>query len=141
MNALKLLVLSKPTPAPHFNQIILTAPDIDSGVFVRIAKVIRGSAERITLYASSHDIALAASKKKNASYPRAGDCSDSVAVVSGVDTIDASAVDTNLIGHFYYAENRSVLSDIFTLLRDGGPPPRFGIRPVEVTPPYWRFAP
>jgi len=63
-------------------------------------------------------------------------------VVRGVDTIDASAVDTNLIGHFYYAENRSVLSDIFSLLRDGrAPENRFGIRAVPAVPPYWRFAP
>jgi len=141
LNALRLLLESKPTPVPHFNQIILTAPDIDADVFMRIAKVIQGSAERITLYASTRDKALAASKKLNGSYPRAGDCSSSVAVVPGVDTIDASAVDTNLIGHFYYAENRSVLSDVFNLLRDGGPPPRFGIRIVDVTPPYWRFVP
>jgi esterase/lipase superfamily enzyme/nucleoid DNA-binding protein len=141
LNALRLLVVSKPTPVPHFNQVILTAPDIDADLFMQIAKVIQGSADRITLYASKRDKALAASKKINASYPRAGDCSSSVVVLSGVDTIDASAVDTNLIGHFYYAENRSVLSDVFNLLRDGGPPPRFGIRPVDVTPPYWRFAP
>jgi hypothetical protein len=62
--------------------------------------------------------------------------------VEGVDTVDASDVDTNLIGHFYYAENRSVLSDIFNLLGTGkAPDGRFGIRPVTDIPPFWRFAP
>ena len=141
VNALNLMVTGASQPTPHFSQIVLTAPDIDADLFVRMAKVIRTTSDRITLYASNHDRALGASKKLNGSYPRAGD-SQTVVVVQGVDTIDASAVDTNLIGHFYYAENRSVLSDIFNLLRDGSPPEkRFGIRLVPSVPPYWRFAP
>jgi esterase/lipase superfamily enzyme/nucleoid DNA-binding protein len=142
INALNMIVQSAVAPKLHFSQLILTAPDIDADLFIRIAELIRTTAERITLYASNHDKALAASKKLNGSYPRAGDASQSVVVVQGVDTIDASAVDTNLIGHFYYAENRSVLSDIFNLLRDGSPPEkRFGIRPVATVPASWRFAP
>jgi esterase/lipase superfamily enzyme len=140
LNALR-LIAGGTAKAPHFRQIILTAPDIDADLFLQIAKAIQGTADRITLYVSKKDKALAASKKLNASYPRAGDCSRLVVVTSGVDTIDASAVDTNLVGHFYYAENRSVLSDIFNLLRDGGAPPRFGIRPVDGPPSYWRFVP
>jgi len=62
--------------------------------------------------------------------------------VAGVDTVDASAVDTNFIGHFYYAENRSVLSDIFYLFEAGkDPKDRFGMSPVQGPPPYWRFSP
>ena len=122
VNALNLMVTGRIAPSRNFSQIVLTAPDIDADLFIRIAKVIRTTAKRMTLYVSNHDRALAASKKLNGSYPRAGDISQSVVVVRGVDTIDASAVDTNLIGHFYYAENRSVLSDIFDLLRNGARP-------------------
>ena len=141
-NALEKMSLARPAAPPQFNQIVLTAADIDADIFMRMAKVIKKRAGRMTLYVSSRDIALMASKKKNGSYPRAGDCSDRVVIVEGVDTVDATAVDTNLIGHFYYAENRSVLSDIFNLLDTGkAPDGRFGIRPVTDIPPYWRFAP
>jgi esterase/lipase superfamily enzyme len=137
VNALNHMELSSIAPKPRFSQIVLTAPDIDANLFERMANAIRTMAKRITLYASNHDRALTASKKLNGSYPRAGDSSHSVVVVQGVDTIDASAVDTNLIGHFYYAENRSVLSDIFDLLRHGcAPEKRFGIRPVPAVRPY-----
>jgi esterase/lipase superfamily enzyme len=142
-NALNLLAVSAQPPSPpHFSQIVLTAPDIDAGVFIQLATAIQMIAERITLYVSGHDRALHESKRRNGSYPRVGDCSGSVIVVPGMDTVDASAVDTNLIGHFYYAENRSVLSDIFNLLKDGSPPERrFGIRRVDGPPPYWQFSP
>jgi esterase/lipase superfamily enzyme len=142
-SALKQMSFKRSPGNPEFNQVVLTAPDVDASIFTALAANIRALARRITLYVSSHDLALIASMKKNGSYPRAGDCGKLVVVVPGViDTIDATAVDTNLIGHSYYAENRSVLSDVFNLFdADKDPPKRFGIRAVEVTPPYWRFAP
>jgi esterase/lipase superfamily enzyme/nucleoid DNA-binding protein len=142
-NALNLLAMAGPGRPPRFNEIVLTAPDIDAGIFRRLAAAVRANGKRVTLYCSTRDKALKASKRINGSYPRAGDCSSSVVVVPDVDTIDASAVDTNLIGHFYYAENRSVLSDIFNLLKHGEPPDgRFGIRSGDVPPPtHWMFVP
>jgi len=43
-------------------------------------------------------------------------------VIPGVESIDASAVETDLVGHSYYAEARSVLADLFDVVRDIGPP-------------------
>lgn len=142
-NALDRLSATFAAGTPKFNQIVLTAPDVDADIFRGLAGRIRALGRKITLYASKHDLALVASKKKNGSYPRAGDCSKKVVVLPGIiDTVDASAVDTNFIGHFYYAENRSVLSDIYNLFDAGKDPDgRFGIRAVDATPPYWRFAP
>ncbi|MGA9543404.1 MAG: alpha/beta fold hydrolase [Candidatus Sulfotelmatobacter sp.] len=142
-NALNLLATADPGKPPRFSEIVLTAPDIDAGIFRRLAAAVRANGKRVTLYCSTRDKALKASRRLNGSYPRAGDCSNSIVVVPDVDTIDASAVDTNLIGHFYYAENRSVLSDIFNLLRYGEPPGgRFGILSDNVPPPtHWKFAP
>jgi hypothetical protein len=52
--------------------------------------------------------------------------------VPGIDTIDVSAVDTDLIGHVYYGDNRSVLTDISELFRSARPPEeRFGLRAQE----------
>ena len=46
-----------------FNQIILAAPDIDRDTFMGLAQAVKLTAERVTLYASSRDRALNASKR------------------------------------------------------------------------------
>jgi hypothetical protein len=40
-------------------------------------------------------------------------------VIRRIETIDATAADTSLLGHSYFAEARSVLSDIFYLVCNG----------------------
>jgi hypothetical protein len=77
--------------------------------------------------------------------PRAGDSVPALVIVSGVDSIDVSAVDTDFLGtrHTYIAANRSVLTDVFYLLTTGlEPEKRFGMRGFG-TPPmrYWVFKP
>lgn len=129
-------------PKPRFNQIALTAPDIDAPVMARLAQAITPLAHRVTLYASSKDLALKFAVKVNKA-PRAGLGGSNILLLPGIDSVDASAVDTNLIGHFYYAENRSVLNDIFYVIR-GTPsePPRFGMKRVRNgTKQFWRFLP
>ena len=126
----------------HFRQIIMAAPDMDTDMFRRAAAGFIGEATRVTLYASSNDEALKASKSVNG-YPRAGDASDGILVAPGVDTIDASAADTSLLGHSYYGDAKSVLSDIDNILRTDDPP---GNRP-HLSPAltngarYWRYVP
>jgi esterase/lipase superfamily enzyme len=123
-------------------QVILAAPDIDVEFFKRLAEGFRSKASRITLYASSSDKALAMSTEIH-DHPRAGATGADIIVLPGIDTIDASAVDTEFDGHSYYGDNRSVVSDIFQLLRSGSPPgERFGL--VQVLAPagrYWQFRP
>ena len=125
-----------------FKQVLLAAPDVDVGVFKHLAQNFPAVAERVTLYASSKDDALIASKKFHA-YPRAGESRTISALAPRVDTIDATAVDTQFLGHSYYGDNRSILSDIFYVIRDGKPPSqRFGMRPNNpTTPTYWIFRP
>jgi esterase/lipase superfamily enzyme len=127
---------------PLFSQIVLTAPDIDSGEFLQLASRIRSTAERITLYASSNDKAISVSKTLHA-YPRAGESGENIVVVTGLDTVDASTVDTSLTGHSYYAEDRTVLSDVYYLLTDGTPPgSRHGLDRRECSNgEYWVFRP
>jgi len=108
--------------AKVFRQVILTAPDIDADVFRRdIAPAIVKTADRVTLYASSKDEALALSKKYHG-YPRAGDSGGDLVVVPGIDTIDVSDVDTSLLGHSYYGDNDTVLTDLSRLLSEAKPP-------------------
>jgi esterase/lipase superfamily enzyme len=129
---------------PRFHEIALTAPDVDAQVMVRLARAIVPIGRRVTLYASSRDKALQISQLENDA-PRAGLGGDDILVLAGVDSIDASAVDTELVGHFYYAENRSVLNDIFSLVHDGlskSVGKRFGMRRVaRGEKVYWIFAP
>jgi esterase/lipase superfamily enzyme len=125
-----------------FNQILLTAPDIDSGEFMQIAASIQKPAERMTLYASSNDKAIQLSKTLH-EYPRAGESGSAIVIANGVDTIDASSVDTSLVGHSYFAEERTVLSDVFYLFREGKPPSeRHGLEEKTCSKGrYWSFRP
>lgn len=113
-------------PRIRLTQVILTAPDIDAAVFEQMAEAIRASAERVTLYASSNDRALIASKQVHG-YRRAGEGGDQVVVIDGVDTIDASLLDSDFLGHSYYGDHTSVLADIFYLLSGLAPDKRFGL--------------
>ena len=125
-----------------FNELVLTAPDIDTDTFVHdIAPAIMPTAKRVTLYASSKDKALAFSKKVHG-YDRAGESGEKIVLVDGVDTIDVSAVDTNFVGHFYYGENKSVLSDIFNLIQGQPVSKRFGLKQrTKNKRLYWVFKP
>jgi esterase/lipase superfamily enzyme len=106
---------------PMFSEIILTAPDIDARVFATVAEIFRKTGERVTLYASSKDGALKASKKFHG-FARAGDTDPDVLVLSGIDTVDVSQVDTSLLGHSYFGDNCSVITDMKNLLRNRKPP-------------------
>ena len=77
-------------------------------------------AERVTLYASSNDEALRLSKKLHG-YPRAGEAGRDIVILPGMDTVDCTAVDTSLLGHSYYGDSGSVLSDIVEVLEDAKP--------------------
>lgn len=141
---LSILSESRYGARPPFSQIVLTAPDIDAQVFrEQIAPHIPKAAKRITLYTSSDDKALHASKRVSGGAPRLGDSGAGIVVVDGIDTVDVSAVDTSFIGHSYIGNNRSVISDLFNLLRGKPPSERFGLKP-RTTPAnltYWAFVP
>ena len=125
----------------RLKEVILTAPDIDADVFKRdIAPGLAASGRPVTLYASSDDLALVASKRVHG-YPRAGDSGRGLVLVPGVETVDATKVDTSLLGHSYFADTRSVLSDLFNLIHNGQrASQRFGLETIE-TPEgrYWAF--
>lgn len=130
-----------PAATRRFSQIVLTAPDIDRSVFVQLADAVKQNAERTTLYASSNDKALSASKAL-ASYPRAGDATGGVVIVPGIDSVDVSALATDFLGHGYYGSSDSVLTDLFLLIREGLPPPRPRLRRAGAAPNlFWRFVP
>jgi esterase/lipase superfamily enzyme len=135
------LVADKPELAARVTELILTAPDIDADVFkTQIAPKLVQLGTPVTLYASSEDEALNVSKEVHGA-PRAGDAGDGIVILAGMETIDASLVDSSLVGHSYYAENKSVIADIFYVFKERKRArDRFGLREI-VTPQgrYWEF--
>ena len=113
------LVRENPDMKKRFREIILAAPDIDAGVFKRdIAPVMLEASPNVTLYASADDNALKASKKIRG-YARAGDAGENILIMDGVETIDATGVDASLLAHSYFAESRSIIADLLSIIRDG----------------------
>jgi esterase/lipase superfamily enzyme len=126
---------------PVLREVALLAPDIDAELFKRTIKQIAANARRMTLYASSRDGALALAQRV-AGYQRAGQAGAQIVVVPELQTIDASQVDTSLLGlnHSYFADNGTIISDLFTLLKGQPPQERFGLVPIAAPAgTYWRF--
>ncbi len=113
---------------PRFNQVILTAPDIDADYFkTAIAPRITQTADRITIYSSSRDLALKASSFANQQGKRrlgeAGKELSTFPEYRNIEVVDASTVETDLFAfnHSYHANSPSVLHDIEQVLRGTAP--------------------
>lgn len=127
-----------------FRQIVLAAPDIDADVFRReIGPAILGKGPRVTLYASSNDKALVASRKVHGGYKRLGESGEGIVVMNGLDTVDASNVSTEFLGHSYFGDSSTVMSDLIYVIQKSLPPQertRFSLEPVRAAiGQYWRF--
>jgi esterase/lipase superfamily enzyme len=109
---------------PHLRkkikEIILAAPDIDADVFKNeiAPQMVAETKKPITLYVSADDLALKASKLLHGN-PRAGDAGEKMVIVDGVETIDASGIDTSFLSHSYFADSTSIISDIFDIIQSG----------------------
>lgn len=127
----KAMTLTNPADStPRLNEVVLAAPDVDSRVFRReILPRLTPHAARITLYASSDDDALRASRLVNG-IGRLGLGGDSIVVIDGMDTIDASRVTADVLGHTLFG-NDAFLSDLALLLADGKPPAERRLLPVR----------
>jgi esterase/lipase superfamily enzyme len=117
-NALK----ARPNRAvPNISELMLAAPDINEQIFrEQIVPALAAMRQtRRTIYASSNDVALKASKIAH-DFRRVGDTADGVLTFSGYDTIDATlaAPIIRSYGHSYVMDSPKVLEDIAdTLLR------------------------
>jgi esterase/lipase superfamily enzyme len=124
-----------------FREIVMIAPDVDADVFrLDMAPRLVRTGIHVTVYASSNDRALMASKAFHG-YPRAGETGEGLVVVSGVETVDASDVSGGLLGHSYFAEDRRIMEDIFALLQTGQrADERFGLKAMTSNGVrYWTF--
>jgi esterase/lipase superfamily enzyme/lipid-binding SYLF domain-containing protein len=141
-SALEQIALEPEQSRPAIHDVIMAAPDIDEGAFQQIASAVRLGASRITIYESSNDKALEVSHKYHG-YSRLGDTSPTMHVFSNYECIEASALETDFVGHSYFGDSRSILSDIYYILDDGLPASqRHGLIQKQLGGlPYWSFRP
>lgn len=140
-----------PSPADEtdklFSQIVLAAPDLDRDNFISLSATFPRFATGVTLYASANDRALEASKGLAAAIPRAGDVPNGGPLIAPlIDSIDASSVSNYAFGlnHSYFANDRSVVSDIGRLILRGERPPTLRTTTLKMVVKesgerYWRF--
>jgi esterase/lipase superfamily enzyme len=125
---------------PRLGQVVFAAPDVDARVFAReILPVIRQRALGVTLYASSEDDALRASRVLNGVL-RLGLGGDSLTVLDGMTTVDATRVRGDALGHTLFG-NPALLTDLHAVLTEGRSPSErrlLRIRRADGSI-FWRF--
>ncbi len=125
---------------PRLGQVVFAAPDVDARIFAReILPVIRQRAQGVTLYASSEDDALRASRVLNGVL-RLGLGGDSLTVLSGMTTVDATRVRGDALGHTLFG-NPALLTDLHAVLTEGRSPSErrlLQIRRADGSV-FWRF--
>lgn len=136
----KALTLTAPgDETPRLSEVVLAAPDVDARVFRReILPRLTPHAAHITLYASSDDDALRASRVVNGA-GRLGLGGDSLVVIDGMDTIDATRVSADVLGHTLFG-NQGFLADLAVLLAEGKTPTERRLLPAKKDGlSYFRF--
>jgi hypothetical protein len=127
-------------PAQVFDQIIFTAPDVDRDYFADVVGSFGKIANRVTLYVSDNDLALRTSATLHGA-PRAGLAGETIVTMAGLDTIDMSTMDADILGHSYFAADEGAIYDLFRLFWQGDPPQqRCGINSqTQEEMEYWVF--
>ncbi len=135
------VLTERPEFRSRLKEIILAAPDIDAMVFKEeIVPKLVSLGRPVTLYASSSDRALQASKLVHEGRARAGDAGDDLVVTPGIETIDATLVSSGFLGHSYFSDDRSIVTDISYIIGGERPDRRFGLELVRSSlGRYWRF--
>jgi esterase/lipase superfamily enzyme len=131
----------QPDIQPLFDNVIMAAPDVNAYTFTdQIWPDIQKAAKRFTLYASSDDQALVTSKKAKGStdFDRLGEAGPKIVVLPGLDTVDASGIDTSLLGHSYVDSCKPVMKDLGLLIEKGLAPLQRKLRQKEGLA-YWVF--
>ena len=113
---------------------------MDRDYFVEAMSTIDQVARRITLYASENDVALKSSRMLHGA-PRAGLAGDSIVMLPGIDTIDMSEVEADMLGHSYFAVNEGAIYDLFRLFWQGeNPSRRCGMNRQDIAAEgFWQF--
>ncbi len=124
-------------PALPLGQIVFIAADVYVETFQQKFPKMSGLGKLKTSYVSRKDRALLLSSWLHRAR-RIGISDGEPFVSKGMETIDASSVDTSLLslGHGYFGDTRSVITDLGYLLREGLPAARRGLESASGKD-YW----
>lgn len=127
---------------PMIDELVLAAPELPASMLQAEAPGLDRVTGRTTLYVSRADRALVLAGHY-AGDSSAGDAANTVLLLPGIETIDATEIRDDFLGHSYYRTNRVLLADMHQLLTTGlGPDRRFGLVPIETEQGhYWVFRP
>ena len=127
----------------HISELLLAAPDINADLFrtVIAPKLASMQNTRTTIYASSSDLALRASKAVHG-FKRVGETTDGVFSYPGLETIDASnaSLVMRAFGHSYLMDSAQVLRDIQSIVREKLRAKQRGLAEAGTLPNlYWKL--
>lgn len=100
-----------------FRHLVLATPDIDADTFRELADTLQGISGRITLYESSKDKAIRASRAIH----RLKRVGEPLLILPGLDTVDASRINTDFLSHSYFSDSVPLISDINSTIIDDKP--------------------
>jgi esterase/lipase superfamily enzyme len=136
------LLRLKGTVKLPIGHIILAAADVAAEKLTQTAAAYRGLATRsVTNYSYKADVALMTSRELH-DRPRAG-LEPPIFLHQGFDSISASELDLDLLGHGYIATAEPLLYDLSQLINDNKPPnKRTRLNPAPAEPgAYWLLGP
>ena len=120
LGALEILSNGRPHVLKSINQTILAAADVDAAAMQFLGKHPVENSTRTTSYVSDKDKALKVSKWLH-DFPRVGVMPPTY-VLSGMDTVIVNNLDLGKFSHGYVGTSRTILNDMFALLKDNTPP-------------------
>lgn len=132
-----------PTFYKKVSRIIMAAPDVDADVFERLYAWLYLKAPATTLYVSSRDYAMLSSETVNGGR-RLGDFRAGPVVLPSIETVDASAVKMDFVGHAYISDSPTVLNDVRVMVHQGTaaadrPHMKSAVNAAQQT--YWQLLP
>ena len=127
----------------QIRELLLAAPDINAELFrgVIAPKLAAMQGLRTTVYASSSDLALMASKVVHG-FQRVGETTGGVFVYPGIETVDASSASSSsrALGHSYVVDTPSVIGDIKSVVLNRASTKQRGLTSTGTVPNvYWKF--
>jgi esterase/lipase superfamily enzyme len=133
----------KGKPNKNLRELLLAAPDINAELFrgVIAPRLAAMQGLRTTVYASSSDLALMASKVVHG-FQRVGETTGGVFTYPGIETIDASSASSSAraLGHSYVVDTPSVIGDIKSIVLNHATTAQRGLSSAGAAPNiYWRF--
>ena len=134
-------VRAEQTTRPLIDQLVLMAPDLDAQTFVERLPVLVPLTAGITLYASSNDTPLKASRQLHGS-PRLGEAGEFLTVAEDMQTIDISPLGRyQVMCHECFRFHPKAAADLAALLGEGrSASQRYGLRPVHLNSlVYWEL--